>query len=113
MDDLYYRKTKPGAGIAGLFSRLRNRTFLVALLIAVPILGYVLFGSHGVVQRIRLEQQRTELQAKIKDAETQTRKLREQSAALDGDRKTIEKVAREKHVMVRPGEKVYRVAGDK
>jgi cell division protein FtsB len=114
MDDQYYRKAKVGAGFAGLVSRLlRNRFLGIALLLGIPVLGYILFGSHGVVQRVRLEQQRSELQAKIKDAEVEARKLKQESTALEGDRKTIEKVAREKHLMVRPGEKVYRVAGDK
>jgi cell division protein FtsB len=114
MDDQYYRKAKAGAGFTGLVSRLlQNRLLVGTLLLGIPILGYVLFGSHGVLQRVRLEKQRSELEAKIKDAEVEARKLKEQSAALDGDRKTIEKVAREKHLMVRPGEKVYRVAGDK
>jgi cell division protein FtsB len=114
MDDQYYRKTQASGRIAGLLRRLlHHRILLVGLMLSVPLLGFAIFGNHGVVQRIRLEQQRYELQAKIKDAEAQTKKLKEQSAALDGDRKTIEKVAREKHLMVRPGEKVYRVAGDK
>ena len=114
MDDLYYRKSESRSRILGILQPLfRNRKLVLTLLIGIPVVAYVLFGSRGVVQRVRLEQQKSEVQAKIKEAEADSKKLREESKALDEDRKKIEKVARENHQMTRPGEKVYRAAGEK
>ena len=50
---------------------------------------------------------------KIQQAEQEQKQLQDQSKALDGDKKAVEKVAREKYGMVREGEKVYRVAPKK
>ena len=77
------------------------------------LLLYVLFNSNGIVPRIRLEMEKKEMQQKIQDAESEQKKLKDQSKALEGDKKAIEKVAREKYGMVRKGEKVYKVAPKK
>jgi cell division protein FtsB len=57
--------------------------------------------------------QKQEMLEKINTAEEEQKKLKEQSKALDGDPKAIEKVAREKYGMVRENEKVYKVAPKK
>ncbi len=80
---------------------------------AFVILLYVLFNNQGVVQRVRLERQKKEMLQKIQQAEEEQKQLQDQSKALDGDKKAVEKVAREKYGMVREGEKVYRVAPKK
>ena len=71
--------------------------------------GLILFGNRGILQRVRLQHQKAELEAKIRQAQEETKTLQSQSKALDGDKKAIEKVAREKYGMVREGEKVYKV----
>jgi cell division protein FtsB len=105
MEDLYYRKPQR----RGLFRRFRARRVIVGALIALPVLGYVLFGSHGVVQRFRLEREKEVLKAEIEAAQKENERLRAESKALDGDMKAIEKVAREKYGMAREGETVYRI----
>jgi cell division protein FtsB len=45
----------------------------------------------------------------IRSAEAENKRLQAESKALDGDKKVIEKVAREKYGMVREGETVYKV----
>jgi cell division protein FtsB len=109
MDDLYYRKKDSPRSLLGRLRRLlSNRKLVLTLVLGIPLLLYVVFGSHGILQRIRLERQKTELQEKIRAAEAEGKKLQEQSKALEGDKKTVEKVAREKYGMVRKGEQVYR-----
>ena len=49
------------------------------------------------------------MERKIREADAETKALQAQSKALDGDKKAIEKVARERYGMVRQGEKVYKV----
>ena len=49
---------------------------------------------------------------KVEEAGKETARLQAQKKALEGDKKTIEKLAREKYGMSRQGEKVYRVKKD-
>ena len=82
---------------------------MVRLVLGSILLLYFLFGTHGIIQRVRLQHQKSELVSKIQDAEAESKKLQAESKALDGDPKAIEKVAREKHGMIREGETVYKV----
>jgi cell division protein FtsB len=110
-DGVFYRKLDKRGGLgAALKKLLSNRRLVLALVLGLPLVLFVLFGNRGVVQRVRLQAQKTELEQKIREAEAEARRLQQESRALDGDRKTIEKVAREKYGMVREGETVYRVA---
>ena len=110
MDNLFYRKRKGRPDLRALLRKLlRNRRLMLALVIAVPLTGVVIFGNHGILQRIRLERRKTELQEQIRSEESERKALEEESKKLDTDRAEIEKVAREKHHMARDGEQVYRV----
>lgn len=110
MDNLFYRRRKKAFDINGFVKKIiRNRRLVMALVIGVPLGMYVVFGNRGILQRVRLQQQKAELEMKIREAEAETRTLQAESKALDGDRKAIEKVARERYGMVRDGEKIYKV----
>ena len=63
--------------------------------------------------RIRLEVQHNELIEKLKSDSIETKQLQEQIKALENDKKTIEKTAREKYGMAREGETVYQVKKEK
>ena len=106
MEGRYYRK-QPGSGF--IPARFRTKGFIIGGVIVLPILFYVLFGSHGIVQRIQLETRISELHRKIEREELENEQLKALAKALDADLKAIEKVAREKYAMVREGETVYRV----
>lgn len=109
MDDLYLRRLRKRRWLRGRFGFWKYKKLLLRLLILLPILLYVLFNNKGVVQRIRLELQKREMEQKVQEAEAEGRHLREEVNAIENDLDAIEKVAREKHGMVREGEKVYRV----
>ena len=110
MDDLFYRKKPrffdPRAALRRL---LRNRRLLLVLVIGLPLILYLLFGSRGVVQRLRLQAQKSELQEKIHAQELEIQRLRAEIKALEADKRAIEKVARERYQMVREGETLYLV----
>jgi cell division protein FtsB len=111
MDSLFYRTARKGITLGALLKKLvRNKRALAALIVGIPLFAYLLFGSHGIVQRVKLQQQKVELESRIREAEAETKRLQAESAALDGDKKAIEKTAREKYGMVREGESVYKVA---
>ena len=90
-----------------------NKRLSAVVGVAFIALLYALFNPTGIVQRIRLEREKSDMTRKIQVAEQEQKQLEEQSKALDGDKQAIEKVAREKYGMVRPGEKVYRVSPQK
>ncbi len=100
--------------LSGMLAKLwSNKKLSAVVAAAFVILLYVLFNSQGVIHRMKLERQKKEMELKIQQAEQEQKQLQDQSKALDGDKKAVEKVAREKYGMVREGEKVYRVAPKK
>ena len=110
MDNLFYRKDKGRPDLRALARKLlRNRRLMLALVVGIPLAGFVVFGNHGVLQRIRLQQKKTDLETKIREGEAERKALEQESKKLDSDKAEIEKVAREKHHMAREGEQVYRV----
>ncbi len=68
-----------------------------------------IFGDHGLFQLYKLKKERKEVQEHI----TQLRENREILVAeknrLENDLEYIEKLAREKYRMAKPGEKVFKV----
>ncbi len=110
MDNLFYRKDKKSFDVrAALKKLLKNKRAVLGLVVGVPLTLFLLFGSHGIIQRFGLKSQKAELEAKIEQANAETKLLQAESKALDGDKKAIEKVAREKYGMIREGETVYKV----
>lgn len=110
MDIRFYRSgdTKRWLkSIAKSASSNKRRTGLV--LAATFVLLYLTFDNKGLVARIRLEMKQKEMAENVREAEHQMQALKAQIKALEGDKKTIETIAREKYGMTRPGEKLYRV----
>jgi cell division protein FtsB len=109
MESGYYRKRRTVDWQGALRKLLRNRKLLLALALGILVGGISLFGTHGLVRRARLTDEKAELQQRLQEKQNKIIRLRAESRALDGDRKAIERVAREKYGMVREGETVYRV----
>lgn len=110
----FYRKIKKQVQPANLFETFKeNKIRSLVIAGCIVLFLYVFFNSNGILQRIRLEMLKSETLEKIDNAEAEQKKLKNQSKALDGDPKAIEKVAREKYGMVRENEKVYKVAPKK
>lgn len=113
MEGDFYRKPPE----RNLFRSVGKKMFKARRRSIITIAGailllYLLFDNKGIVARIRLEMQQQEMTEKVKAAEEETKQLQSNLKALQGDKKTIEKIAREKHGMVREGETVYRVKKD-
>ncbi|MGB2868489.1 MAG: septum formation initiator family protein [Bacteroidota bacterium] len=113
MSNDFYRRIQPQHAGKNLLRRaLKNKKRTLLILLGCILILYVFFDNKGILARIRLESQRTELIEKVKSAEEETKKLQAQAKALESDKKTLEKTAREKYGMVRQGETVYRVKKD-
>jgi len=110
MDNLFYRKKKGRPDLRALARKmLKNRRLMLALVLGIPVAGFVLFSNHGILQRIRLQQRKAELEMQIRAGEEERKSLELELKKLETDKAEIEKVAREKHHMAREGEQVYRV----
>jgi cell division protein FtsB len=110
MEGQFLRKVQKPRWLQGISKRVfktRRRTLFA--IVGTLIVVYVLFNNRGVIARIRLEHERQVMLEKVKAAEEETKRLQTYLKALDGDKKTIEKVAREKYGMAREGETVYKV----
>jgi cell division protein FtsB len=75
-------------------------------LIAV-VMGFALFGDRGVIQMVRLNNQKAELLEEVAAVELKNGALREEINALRSDRRTIERIARTELGMVRQDELVF------
>ena len=114
MDDQYYRKTRKKTTLPNWFKKMwKNKSIRYTLIVILPVLLFITFSNKGILQRIRLENQKKEMQLKIYRTQQEQIQLQQQSKALDNDPKAIEKVAREKYGMIREGETVYKVRKEK
>jgi len=81
----------------------------VLILIGATLVIIFIFGDHGLFQLYKLKKERKAVQEHI----TQLRENREILVAeknrLENDLEYIEKLAREKYRMAKPGEKVFKV----
>ena len=114
MDNQFYRNIEPERflkRIAKKAAKNKRRTALFILLFFLFL--YLLFDNKGILKRLSLESQHNEWIEKLKADSLETKRLQEQIKALEGDKKTIEKIAREKYGMKREGETVYQVKKEK
>ncbi len=110
----FYRKIKKQVSPENLAETVKENKRTTAIVVgAIFLFLYVVFNSNGLLQRVRLEMQKKDAFERIRVAEEEQKKLKDQSKALDGDPKAVEKVAREKYGMVRENEKVYKVVPKK
>ena len=114
MDGNFYRNLQPERFLKKIVkSAAKNKKRTIILIIAFLLFLYLLFDNKGIITRVRLEAQHREWMEKVKSDSVETKRLQEQIKALEGDKKTIEKTAREKYGMAREGETVYQVKKEK
>lgn len=114
MEDKFYRNLQPERFLKKISrSAKKNKRRTIFLIILFLLFLYLLFDNKGIITRIRLEVQHREWIEKVKSDSIETKRLQEQIKALEDDKKTIEKTAREKYGMAREGETVYRVKKEK
>jgi cell division protein FtsB len=90
-----------------------GRHNLWPLALVALILGFALFGDRGILDMLKLSNQRGELVGKVGELEAQNEQLRTEIAALKNDRSYIERVARTELGMVREDELVFQFQAQK
>ena len=81
----------------------------VLFLIAITLLIVFVFGDHGLFQLYKLKRERAEIQKHISELRENREILISEKNRLENDLEYIEKLAREKYRMAKPGEKVFKV----
>ena len=96
-------------------SRKKHMTIKNYALILCIALGamIVLINDFGLIKLIALKKQKYQLTSQLTSLANQQNNLREKIYRLQHDQEYIEKIARERYMMVVPGEKVYRIASEK
>jgi len=85
----------------------------ILLLISITLLIVFIFGDHGIFQLYKLKRERAEVQAHITFLRKERERLKSEKSRLENDLDYIEKMARERFRMAKPGEKVFKVVPQK
>ncbi len=81
----------------------------ILFLMATTLLIVFVFGDHGLLQLYKLKRERTEIQNHILKLRQNKEVLISEKNRLENDLDYIEKLAREKYRMAKPGEQVFKV----
>ena len=85
----------------------------VITIIGTVCIMILLFNDLGLITYFQLKKKHTILDQELQQLLAQQDDLRLEIDRLQYDSEYIEKIAREKFLMVKPGEKIYKVADDK
>lgn len=68
---------------------------------------FILLSNHGILKRISVERQKSDIFSKIESEKRAYDSIRKRINMLEYDTLEIERIAREKFGMAKPGEKIY------
>lgn len=77
--------------------------------IVVGCISLLLFSDRGLINLWSLKKEKLEIQNEINSLRNQIAMLEKEEEKLKFDENYIEKIAREKFKMVKPGERVFKV----
>tara|TARA_Y100001934_G_C12015055_1_gene614107 strand:- start:163 stop:474 length:312 start_codon:yes stop_codon:yes gene_type:complete len=83
-------------------------SFIIVVSILLS-LGALLFNDFGLLKLINLKNKHAQLAVSLEQLLQQQTNLKEEIEKVQTDKEYVEKIAREKFMFVRPGEKVYRI----
>ena len=84
-------------------------TNILMVIIIVGCISLLLFSDRGLINLWSLKKEKLDIQHEINDLRNQIALLEKEEEKLKFDEKYIEKIAREKFKMVKPGERVFKV----
>ena len=85
---------------------------ITTLLLVVVLIGCVsllFFSDRGLVSLWELKKEKVEIQQEINSLRKEIANLKRESEKLQFDQDYVEKIAREKLKMAKPGEKVFKI----
>ena len=105
----FYKKTfkQNKQGSLSIFQKqfFKGLVFLICLSLIIVFI----FGDHGLLKLYKIKNERKQIQKKITSLREEREKLKAEKIKIENDLKYIEKIAREKYKMVKPGEKIFKV----
>ena len=84
----------------------------ISFLIVFSLVIVFIFGDHGILKLYKIKNERRAIQKKIATLRQEREKLKTEKIKVENDLNYIEKIAREKYKMVKPGEKIFKVTND-
>ena len=95
--------------------QIKTNKLNIIILLNIFVLGLIILfiNDFGLIRYIRLNKKHKQLTQQLNTLLLQQTSLRKNIDQLQHDEEYIKKIAREKFMMVMPGEKVYRVINEK
>ena len=87
-------------------------TNLLMVAIIFGCISLLLFSDRGLINLWSLKEEKLEIQNEINSLRNQIALLEKEEEKLKFDEKYIEKIAREKFKMVKPGERVFKITNE-
>ena len=81
----------------------------LVFLIGLSLVIIFVFGDHGLLKLYKIKNERKLIQNKIANLRAERETLKNEKNKIENDLNYIEKIAREKYKMVKPGEKIFKV----
>ena len=81
----------------------------LVLLVGLSLVIIFVFGDHGLLKLYKIKNERKLIQNKITNLRAERETLKNEKNKIANDLNYIEKIAREKYKMVKPGEKIFKV----
>ena len=97
--------SKPNSILAKRKQLYKGVIFLIFFSFAIMFI----FGDHGVLKLYKIKNERKIIQKKIAQLRNEKEVLKNEKSRIENDLNYIEKLAREKYKMVKPGEKIFKV----
>ena len=81
----------------------------LVFLIGLSLVIIFVFGDHGLLKLYKIKNERKLIQNRIANLRAERETLKNEKNKIENDLNYIEKIAREKYKMVKPGEKIFKV----
>ena len=107
------RKLKPRRAQQQVAATQKQFIRGIIFLLCITLLIIFIFGDHGLLQLYKLKRDRAKVQAQIAQLRKEREGVMVEKNRLENDIQYLEKLARERYRMVKPGEKVYKVIPEK
>jgi Septum formation initiator len=89
--------------------KLPQITSVLLVVILIGCVSLLFFSDRGLISLWQLKKEKSDIQQEINSLREEIASLKRESEKLEFDQDYIEKIAREKLKMSKPGEKVFKV----
>jgi len=89
--------------------RFPKITSALMIVVLIGCISLLFFSDRGLISLWELKKEKTDIQQEINSLRKEIASLKRESEKLEFDQNYIEKIAREKLKMAKPGEKVFKI----